>query len=155
MGHKGFKYRFTHKRNGIVIAEWDAENLMPAEGQAYVLGAAFLPGVAKINNWYAGLWAGAYEPTEAVTAATLQALVTEVTAYSGNRPAFEAVVADGEATDAQTYTFTADVTLNGAFVSSSAAKGGSDGIIASMVRFAAPRTMYAGDTITATNVVAL
>lgn len=154
MGHKGFTYHFTHKRNGQVIAEWDAENDMPLEGQNYVLGAAF-SGTAKITGWYAGLWAGAYVPTEAVTAATLQGLVTEVTDYSGNRPAFTPAIASGEATDAQEYTFTADATLNGAFVSSSAAKNGADGLLASIVRFAAPRTMYTGDVITCTNVVSL
>lgn len=154
MGHKGFTYHFTHKRNGQVVAEWDAENLMPLEGQNYVLGAA-LSDTAKISAWFAGLWSGAYEPTETVTAAALQGLVTEVTAYSGSRPAFTPSVSAGEATDAQEYTFTADVTLNGAFVSSSSTKNGADGLLASVVRFAAPRTMYAGDVITCTNVVSL
>lgn len=157
MGHKGFTYHFTQKRNGVVVDEWDAENLIPDEGVEYILGAALLPGVAKINSWYAGLWAGAYQPTGAVAASTLLSVATEVTAYSpANRVAFSpSSVAGGDASATQSYTFTDRATLNGAFVSSSSAKNSETGVLVSVVRFGAERSVLSGDTLDVTNTVSL
>lgn len=157
MAHKGFTYHLTHKRDGQIIAEWDAENLMPSEGAEYILGAAFLPAVAKIGNWFAGLWSGAYAPTVGVEASTLLSLATEVTAYGGaTRPAFAPSVVESDAvSDTTTFTFSSAVTVNGAFVSSSSTKNGADGTLVSVVRFSTARDMLPGDTLDVTNAVSL
>lgn len=155
--HQGFTYEFTHKRNGVVIDTWKCENIVPAEGLDYIIGAAFIAGVAKISNWYAGLWSGAYVPQSAATAATLQSLVTETTAYADtNRPAFAPTAASsGAVTDAHQYVFTGSGTINGAFVSSSSAKNGGDGVLVSVVRFDTARAFVADDIIEVRNTVDL
>ena len=157
MTHRGFRYTFTLKRAGVVVDAWEAKNLIPAEGEEYIIGCAFLPGVAKIPYWYAGLWAGSYTPTTAVTAATLPALTTEFVDYADtNRPPFAPSAATGGiASDTHEYTFTAAGTINGAFVSSAAAKNAGDGLLVSVVRFANARAVESGDVLEVTNTIGL
>lgn len=157
MKHRGFTYHCQLKRNGVVVDAWEAENLIPTEGLEYMLGVSLLSSVAKISNWYVGLFAGSYAPTVAATAATLQSLVTEETNYGDtNRPSYAPTsVTGGTASHAHELTFTAAGTLNGAFISSSAAKSGSDGTLISIARFATERTFAVGDTLTVTGTVEL
>ena len=127
--------------------------MIPAEGLNYSLNAAY-KGAAQVATWYVGLLTD-YVPVSTDTNATIAA--HEITAYtvagqSVTRGAWvPGAVTGGQLTSAASpvvITFTAPVTVFGAFLSSTATKGaGTSGVLASLDRFTASRSFLAGETL--------
>jgi hypothetical protein len=62
-----FKYDFQHIRDGQVIDEWSAENIVTTEGAKHLLDVYF-GATAKITTWYLGLISSAsYSTTPDIT----------------------------------------------------------------------------------------
>ena len=146
-------YHFTHTRNGVIVQEWDEENLIPTEGLNSILGVC-LYGQTQLLNWYMGIGSGNYTVAATDTAATIAGLTTEITTYTGNRQAvvFAAPSAGVISNSASpvVFTFNASVaTVTNAFVMSAAT--GSTGTLLSSLKLATPRTGFlSGDQLTAT-----
>lgn len=152
VGFKGV-YEFEHWRAGVLLDKWVDENLIPTEGLNSVLGVS-LHADAQNVAWYMGLGSGNYtvDPTDA--AANIVARVTEVVAYSGNRPAvvFAAPTAGSITNSASKATFTINApvaTVTNAFVTSNAT--GNGGTLMSSLKLGTAKTGFvSGDQIVAT-----
>lgn len=139
--------------DGNVVERFAAPtlNLVPTEGLNHMLGVV-LKGAAQVPTWYIGLFEGEYTPSALITAATLPALADECTDYaSPTRVEFvEGSVAAGSvdnATALAEFVFTADVTVRGAFITSSDVKGSTSGVLLSIARFPSPKPQTAGSTL--------
>lgn len=65
-----------------------APNIVPAVQRSYLLKAGYA-GFSQISSWYVGAFSGAVDPTDDLTAANLNATLTEFTNYTEtNRPAW-------------------------------------------------------------------
>lgn len=152
VGFKGL-YHFEHRRDGVVLDEWDDENLIPTEGLNSVLGVS-LHADAQITAWYMGIGSGNYTVDPTDTGANIVARVTEITAYAGNRPAvvFAAPAAGSTDNSASkvTFTFNAPVaTVTNAFVNSAAT--GNAGKLLSSLKLGTAKTGFAsGDQLVVT-----
>lgn len=135
-------------------------NLLPSEALAYFLTVG-LAGGTQLPAWYLALFAGAYTPAAALTAATFASAATEITSgtqgYSESvrqvwtPGAVGAIGGAGMALDnvaakaAFTIRTTTSLTIRGAALLSDSTKGGVGGVIASCARFATDRVNYDGD----------
>lgn len=155
----GFIYRFRHLRrsaSGILVPISDevVHNLMPYEGLNHMLATEF-GGGPQLGNWFIALFAGDYTPARALTADTFAGTATEFTAYSSaGRPAWTPGAPiygqmDNSAAMAQ-FTFTGAGTIHGAAILSSNVKGGTSGVLASIVRAGTPKTVAATDVLQVT-----
>lgn len=148
----GFQYELEHiGRDGRVISAERCHNLTPDEGLNHVMSVMFAAS-PQVSSWYIGLYEGNYSPTDDVTAAALPGLATECTAYGGTfRKDFTpgAVVSgtvDNEASKAE-FVFSASKRIYGGFMSSSNIKGGTTGVLISVVRFPSPKDLDTGETL--------
>ena len=131
-------------------------NVVPTEGLNHVLDVT-LHGSTQITAWYLGLFSGAVTPGATLTAATVTAVLTEITSgtdgYSeATRVAYnEAAASSGSTTNAANKAaFTiamssGNLTVNGCFLASASAKGATTGTLYSASRFSAARTLANGD----------
>lgn len=120
-----------------------AKNRVPREGLNDMATAYFKSGAGPAAL-YIGLWSGAHVPDGQETAGSLLTLVTEVTEYSQpSRLLLElGAVADGalsNAADLARFDMLGSGTANGAFISTTQAKGAATGKLLSVVRFPNPR----------------
>lgn len=151
----GFTYAVdVLDRDGNVVESSVDCNLMPDEGVAHLINTV-LKGGAPVAQWYVGLFEGNYTPSTTDTAATLPAAATECTAYSAStRAAFAPGALAGGAVDNGSskaeFTFPADKTIYGGFISSASAKGSTSGVLISVVRFGSPKVLSAGSTLRVT-----
>lgn len=143
---------YVHTSNGE--DERVDHNIITTEGLNHLLMVG-LSSTAKLNNFYLGLFSGAYTPVAALTAATFSATATEITAASPGysqttRPAWTPAAAAAGAIDntasRAAYTIVGTVTIRGAGLLSSNVKGGATGVLISAARFSADRIQYDGDT---------
>ncbi len=148
----GFLWTFEtiDRATGNVLHTEEVHNLMPVEGLNHMLGVT-LKGVLAVPTWYVGVYEGAYTPLSTDTMATFPGAATECTAYaSATRQALTlGAVAAGAVNNFSSTTdiaFNATKTIYGGFISSSSAKGGTNGVLLSAVRTAAPRVT--DDTMT-------
>jgi hypothetical protein len=154
-GKVGFmgNYHFEHFRDGVLLDEWDDKNLIPTEGLNSVLGVA-LHADTQIIAWYLGLGSGNYTVDPTDTGANIVARVTEITAYSGNRPVitFSAPAAGSTDNSAAKVTFTFNntvATVTNAFVDSAAT--GNGGKLLSSLKLGVAKTGFAtGDQLVVT-----
>ena len=145
----GFTYdlRFRSVSTGELLATYRAKNRVPAEGLNLIASAFFASGAVP-PALYIGLYSGGHVPDGTETGANLATLVTEVTDYEGaTRKAFvPGAVSNGGCSNAAslaTFNFTGDATVNGAFISTVAAKGATTGGLLSVVRFPIARPVDA------------
>lgn len=143
--HGGFCYEaaLRSKHNQELLSLTWAENRIPAEGLDAMVSAFFKAGSVP-PALYIGLYSGGHVPSGDETAATFLTVATEVTNYEGaTRKAFlPGAVASGgcsNATDLAVFSFTGTGTVNGAFISTAAAKGANTGLLMSVVRFPVAR----------------
>lgn len=145
--------RYTHSVNGEDVQV--DHNLLPAEGIAYVLGAA-LGATAKITNFYLAVFSGNVNPASNWTAANFATNASEITSttegYSNaTRPTWTpgSVTAGVIGNLASKATFnivcTTSVNISGAALLSSNTRGGTSGTLVSASRFATVRQVYTGD----------
>lgn len=134
--------------DGTVIELEPVDNLIPQVGVDQLAG--LITGAsAAINSWYVGVFAGNYVPTSSTTAADLPTNAAEATGYSETaRPAwnkaYDGVSLITSSANRASFTFTADTTLYGGFLVSSAAKAGATGVLLSIARFTTPYVIPAG-----------
>jgi hypothetical protein len=153
--HIGFVYYLECvSPDGEVRWQERWENLIPNEGRDYILNSA-LNGAAQLSTWYNGLYEGNYTPQATDTMATFVANATEITAYSGAaRPVLvDDPLANGlfaNTTTKAEFTFTADKTVRGGFISSGSLKGGTTGVLLSAVLGSSPKTVAAGEILRVT-----
>lgn len=145
----GFEYhcRFTLP-DGQVFEEV-FHNLMPQQGVDY-FAALFLAEREAIGAWYMGIFEGNYLPSMNSKASDIHGM-GECTAYeSAGRPlwqgAYDGVSLLSNQNNMAEFVLTADKTLHGAFIVSSAIKADNGGVLVSIGRFPSPRTLPAGTT---------
>jgi hypothetical protein len=158
MGHEEMQgkgvYHFQHVRDGEVIDEWDAENIIVNQGLNYIINAALCAG-SVITAFFLGLFSGNYTPVASDTASSIAANATEVTAYAaGARQAFTPAAATSQqATNSASqasFTFNASVTVYGAFLISSSTINGTSGTLVSAAQFGTSKSVVSGDQILVT-----
>lgn len=136
---------------GNVLQRGEDLNLLPVESLSYM--ANLILGVGTIlAPWYLGVFAGNYTPTSATTASDLPGAVVESVVYAeAARPQWNAVhngtgLVTNAADRAEFTAFTADATLYGGFLVSDSNKGGGNGVLLSIARFATPYEIPSGST---------
>jgi len=149
-------YRGEIVRDGVVIDEFDFDNLVVNQGLNYLLGAA-LAGGSQITTWYIGLFSGNYTVLASDTASGIAAAATEVTAYvAGARQTWtpNSSSPSGQSTSNSSaqasYTFNGSVTLYGAFLISSATISGTGGTLFSGAQFGSSKSVVSGDILNLT-----
>ncbi len=166
----GTKHTETAKATGRFLMEcfdkdgnlkWSAEesNLVVNVGLQYMAGTA-LTSTAQITSWYIGLYgAGASNTPAAGDTMASHAGWTEVTPYSGTRPAatFAAATLANPSVVTNTaspasFAITSTATVGGAFLTSNNTAGGSTGVLFSAADFQSPgdRSVVSGDTLNVT-----
>lgn len=147
------KGQYFHRVNGE--DERVDDNLVPAEGILYLLGAG-LRSVTPITTWYLALFSGGATPAANWTAANFASNATEITSqtegYSGaNRIAWTPTAPAAGSVSSETarsvfnIVATSTVTITGAAVLSAQARGATTGTLVSASRFASSRTLNGGD----------
>ena len=134
------RYHFRHLREGRLIDEWDADNLVVGQGLTALLNI-MLAGGAQITTWYLGLFSGNYTPVATDTAASFTSNATETTGYTaGARQAFVPATTTNQsisnAASQASFTFNATQTIYGAFLTSSGVISGTTGTLFSAAQFA-------------------
>ena len=130
-------------------------NLLPTQGLNYLLETSLRNGSAH-TQWYLAIFSGAYTPVSGVTASTFTSSATEITSASEGytettRRPWTSVAASGGVTDnvadraAFTIASANEVVIRGAALLSDPVKGGTNGVLVSIARFASPRTESAGN----------
>lgn len=129
-------------------------NLIPDQGLAYLLSVGLNNGT-KLATWYLSLYGANYTPVAGLTAASYPATASEITSGTegyteANRPVWTPV-ASGTLIDnlaskaAFTIATASSLVLQGAALTSEAAKGAVSGTLISATKFAAARTVYDTD----------
>ena len=153
--HIGFRYKFEHIRNGVVIDTEVVDNIIPDVGRDYILNAA-MNGGAQFSSWYVGIYEGNYTPLAAETMADFPTSATELTT-SYDETARVALV-DGalssglwsNAASPAEFTFNASKTVYGGFITSAPTKGGLTGILLSAVKAGTSKAVVSGDVLKVT-----
>lgn len=151
----GFVYKFEcFSPDGKLLWEMEDHNLIPNEGRDYILEAALNNGT-RFASWYIGLYEGAYAPQASDTMATISAASTEITAYTeALRVALTAdPLSNGLYSNAGSpaeFTFSSTKTVRGGFISSSAVKGGTVGVLLSVVQASTAKQVAAGEILRVT-----
>lgn len=144
----------TLDKEGRVIDIEVVHNLIPTEGLNHTLGVLF-KGASQVTSWFLGLYEGVYTPTAADTAATIAANATECSAYAESTrvPFVSGSVASGSVDNSASraeFTLNANKTVYGGFLVSSSTKGGTNGVLLSVVRFTSPKVLESGSVLRVT-----
>ena len=137
------------ERAGVV------HNRLPAQGLNYLLEAGLRGGAAQ-TQFYLALFSGAYTPVDGATAQTFATNATEIASATEGyteptrRPwtpaAAAAGVVDNVASRASfTIATASELTIRGAALLSDPVKGGTNGVLISIARFATDRKEAAGN----------
>jgi len=107
---------------------------------------------AKITSWYVVPYEGDYTPQNDDTAANIGVRATEITAYSeGTRPEFIKSNANNglvnNAASLAQFTLTANKTIRGFMIMSSAGKGTGTGVLLAIQKLATPKSYSIGDVV--------
>ena len=146
-----------HDKEGNLKWVAETENLVVNVGLQYMAGVA-LTSTTQITAWYIGLYgAGASNTPAATDTLASHAGWTEITPYSGNRPAATFAAATNANPSVVTnsasptaFSINATATVGGAFLCNAAS--GTSGILFSASDFQSPgdRTVASGDTLNIT-----
>lgn len=147
----GGRYAAEHIREGRVIDEFEFDNLIVNEGLNSLLNV-YLDNSTQISTWYIGLFQGNYTPVATDAAATIALNSTECSAYSGGvrlnfTPAAASAQSITNSASRATFTFTAGVTLYGAFLVSTSTINGTTGTLFSAARFGSSKVVASGDQL--------
>lgn len=143
--HVGFEYTVEVIKEGEVTDREVVHNLMPIEGMNHLL-AVLLLGASQNTAWHIGLYDTPYTPVAGDVAATFPTLAGEATGYANSqRMPFEGASPAGgtldNAANPAGFEFTEKNEIHGGFISSSAAKGSTSGVLLSAVRFTTPKSV--------------
>lgn len=144
---------YFHRVNG---GEWEHSfNIVPTEGIAHILNVALGP-KAKPTNYYLALFGGSAAPTATWTASNFASVASEIVSQTegynnANRPTWTPVETatnsiDNMVTAAQvTIVTSGTLTVTGAALLTTAAKGSTTGVLISATKFPTARTFQNGD----------
>lgn len=156
----GFTYTIEQlDPHGNVLSTEVVENIIPTEGLNHILATELLGG-AQVTTWYLLLFKGDYTPVAGDTAATFPGDATEATEYvNSTRHALTlastgAGTVDNSASKVEAE-FNDTVTIYGAAIISSAAKGATTGTLLSAAKFATSKPMENGAILRVTAGIAL
>ena len=137
-------------RDGKVIDEFDAPNIVVNQGLDYLLQVLFTA-ASQITTWYLAPFEGNYVPLATDTASTIVANSTETTAYTASvRQTYTATEATQAATNTAStanFTFNATKTIYGAFLTSSQPKSSTSGTLFSAAQFSASKSVVNNDVL--------
>jgi len=130
-------------------------NLLPDEGLLYLVTVGLNNG-AKLPTWYLSLYAANYTPLAGLTAASYPATASEITSSTegyteATRPVWVPTAPTTPLIDnlankaAFTIATASSLTVNGAAMTSGAAKGAVTGKLISAAKFTAARTLFNTD----------
>lgn len=145
----GFVFTLDTIVNGIIVDRETVHNLMPTEAANYLINAG-IKASAPYTSWYIGLYAGSYTPVAGDTMAAFPALAGELVDFSEatRRPLVLGIAANGQVHNRASqalFTGTVNGTLAlGGFISSSAIKNSTAGLLLSAVHFPSPKPLGAG-----------
>ena len=148
----GFIHRFELvDARGNALDQWEEHNLIPQAGLDFLIQAPF-GDASPISTFYAGLYRNNYLPSAATVAADIPSNMGEFVNYSeSQRPTwsrqYDGIGTQDNSADRAQFTFTQDQLIYGAFLVSSSTKGGNNGLLISVVRFASPKQIPAGLTV--------
>lgn len=152
----GFEYlvEVVNTRTGEVRESELVKNIMPMEGITHMQNV-LLKGGAQITAWYIGLYEANYTPVSGDEMADFPTSASEFTGYVGGaRKAFTAGTPLGGTVDnagnEAEFTFTADATVYGGFISSASAHGSPSGVLLSAVRFGSPKSLSTDEMLRVT-----
>ena len=147
----GGKYSGQIIRDGLIIDEFEDDNLVVNEGLNALLDIMF-HAATQVTSWYLGVFEANYTPVSTATAATIASAATECTAYtSGTRPSYDEAAAASQSTtnsaSRASFIFNATKTIYGAFLISNSTKGGTSGTLFSAAQFSASKSVVSGDEL--------
>ena len=150
----GFVYTVEEIRGGQVVSTQIAHNILPVQGVNHMLDV-LAKGGTQIESWYLMLYENDYAPVSTDVAATFPSLAGESTAYvSPTRHEIQfGNITGGSLSNVGSrieVEFTADRTIRGGAIVSTAAKGSTAGILLSAVRFPSPRQVDANTILRVT-----
>ena len=151
----GFNYLVDlYDADGKLTESEYVHNLMPVEGLNHVLMAVLKSG-GTFPHWYIGLFKGNYTPSPTDIMSTFPAGATELTEYAETvrQELLTGSVVSGACDNVLNkaeFTANAGVTAYGGFISTSATKGNSSGVLLSAVRFASPKVLSNGSVLRVT-----
>lgn len=155
IGLAGYIWEYELRdKAGHLVDSWEEHNLIPQAGLNFLIQAPY-GDASPISTFYAGLYRGNFVPGSSTTSSDIPTNMNEFQGYSeANRPvwsrAYDGVGTLDNSASRAVFTLTADVTLYGSFLVSSSVKGGNSGLLLSVVRFASPRVIPAGLTLSLT-----
>jgi hypothetical protein len=148
-----------YDKDGILKWSAESQNLVVNVGLQYMAGTA-LTSTTQITSWFIGLYgAGASNTPAAGDTMSSHAGWTEVTPYSGTRPAATFAAATNanpsvvtNSASPASFAINATQTVGGAFLVSNSTAGGSTGTLFSAADFQSPgdRNVVSGDTLNVT-----
>ncbi len=153
--HLGFIYDVTlRNRRGEIIDFERVKNLMPIQGMDHLLTTVLKDG-AKVTQWYLSVYGNPYTPISADVMSTFPTLSGELTDYNNaQRYSYTpGTVLNGTVDNVAApveVVFPVERTVYGGFLASSAGKGSASGILLSAVRFASPKQVEAGASLSIT-----
>lgn len=156
----GFKYTVSIKYPDGKVEVSEDFNLMPQVAINHVASLIRGAGATPISNWYMGIFEANYVPVSSVTALDLPGVVGESVAYTqAARPSFansyNGIGLIDNLSSRAVFTLTADKTIYGAFIVSSATKAGNTGLLLSIARFDAPKIVPSGAELTVSAEISL
>lgn len=145
----GFTYKVEVIKDGEVIESSIEHNLIPQQGVDHIASLIRGAGATPISSWYLGVFEGNYTPTAGVTAADLQTTVVESQAYDETTRlawtnTFDGTALISNASAVAEFTMSSTKTIYGAFIVSSATKGGTGGLLLSIARFSTAKQVEDG-----------
>lgn len=148
----GFEYDYEYSEGGIIVDRGKPRNLIPQVGTNHFAG--LLRGTATpVSSWYIGLFSGNYVPGDkGVSAADLPVNVGEFVGYQGAGRQewlheYDDISEVSNSGSRAEFVFTQSGTVRGAFLISTANKGGNTGLLLSIVRFPNPRPVEPGGVL--------
>jgi hypothetical protein len=149
----GFVFTIDYPDEDGRIVQVKLPNLMPTAAINYMIAAAFTGGSAYAT-FYLGLYGNARVPLATDTMTTFMADCGEIVNYTGTaRPAIVfPPVANGTLSTAaapNSFTFAADYTVRGVFITTSPTWNGTSGLLVSARLLPSPKTGTADEPLTA------
>jgi len=147
-------YDFQLIRDGKVIDEFQAKNIIVNEGLNYLLNTGVV-GTTQYASWYIGIYQGNYTPVASDTAASIATNSTECTSFTAiTRQQFVPVASTAQsltnAASRASFTFNGSVTIYGAFVCSSSTLNGATGTLLSAMKLSSSKSVTSGDQLLVT-----
>ena len=137
-------------RDDEVIDEFEVHNLIVNQGLDHILNTEFMA-TPQITAWYMAPFVNNYVPVGTDTATSIVANAGETNAYGGTtRQPYTGVEGGQQITNAAApanFTFTAALTIYGAFLISSSAMMATTGVLFAAAQFTTPKVVAAQDQL--------